>query len=154
MLVDRLLRARLVTRPDLDKYANRRAGERGIRRFKRVVALADGRAESPQESRLRVALVLGGLPTPDVQWEIHDADGFVARVDLGYPQWRIALEYDGVWHAGAAQLPRDRQRLNRLQLAGWLVIHVTADRLRDDLPGLPREIALTIQSRRRPPRRS
>jgi very-short-patch-repair endonuclease len=124
----------------------------GSARFARVVSLVDGRAESPQESRLRVAMVLGGLPKPEVQWDIRDATGFVARVDLAYPQWRIAIEYDGVWHAGADQLHPDRRRLNRLQAAGWTVLHVTSTRLRNDLDGLLNEIAGMIHLRSRTPR--
>jgi very-short-patch-repair endonuclease len=149
VLVDRLLHARLVTVAELAEYCSRRAGARGVRRFKRVVSYADGRAESPQESRLRVALLLAGLPAPNAQHEIYDASGFIARVDLAYEQWKIAMEYDGVWHAEGAQLHRDRQRLNRLQAAGWLVLHVTAERLRNDLQGVIREVAQAIHTRRR-----
>ncbi|MFC7481323.1 endonuclease domain-containing protein [Luedemannella flava] len=148
-LTDRLLHAGLVTAGQLDEYAARRAGGRGIRRFTKMASLADGRAESPQESRLRVALRLAGLPAPDAQHEIYDADGLVARTDLAYPEYRIALEYDGQWHGDANQLHRDRQRLNRLQSAGWLVLHVTSARLRDDLSGVIREVTQAIHARRR-----
>ncbi|GAA1735034.1 endonuclease domain-containing protein [Luedemannella helvata] len=149
VLVDRLLHARQVTVTDLTRYADHRAGVRGIRRFRRVIALADGRAASPQESRLRVALRLAGLPAPQVQHEIHDSAGFVARTDLAYEEARIAIEYDGVWHGDAAQLHRDRQRLNRLQAAGWLVLHVTSTRLRTDLDGIIREVTQALHARRR-----
>ncbi|GAA1742372.1 endonuclease domain-containing protein [Luedemannella helvata] len=148
VLVDRFLQSGLVTAPELAAYAARRKGLHGAARFASVSSLVDGRAESPQESRLRVALVLAGLPIPQVQWKIHDAAGFVARVDLAYPAWRIAIEYDGVWHANADQLSRDRRRLNRLQAAGWLVIHVTSDRLRNDLPSLLNELNGAIAVRR------
>ncbi|MFC7484646.1 endonuclease domain-containing protein [Luedemannella flava] len=85
-------------------------------------------------------IVLSGLPAPQVQWEVYDAAGFVARVDLAYPEVRVAIEYDGLWHASADQLHHDRRRLNRLQAAGWLVIHVTASRLRDSPDAVLREI--------------
>jgi hypothetical protein len=152
VIVDRLLKAELVTRLDLDSFAAARlegVGPRGVRRFRRVIGLSDGRAESPQESRLRVALVQAGLPQPVAQVEIFDEDGLIARTDLAYPEWRIAMEYDGLWHAGADQLHRDRRRLNRLQAAGWLVIHVTSARLRDDFPAVVRELRGAIESRRR-----
>ena len=58
--------------------------------------------------------------------------GFAARVDLAWPDRRVALEYDGVeWHGTAAQLGRDRARLNALLGAGWVVLHATARTLRD-----------------------
>lgn len=103
---------------------------RGTRRAKEAVALADGRAESPQESRLRVLLTLACLP-PVPQHVVRAEDGaFVARVDLAYPELRIAIEYDGLWHADSEQFRRDRRRLNGLVAAGWIVLHVTAGDLR------------------------
>ena len=50
----------------------------------------------------------------------------VARVDVGWPAQRVALEYDGLWHAEPGQFARDRERLNRLTAAGWRVVFVTA----------------------------
>jgi very-short-patch-repair endonuclease len=55
----------------------------------------------------------------------------VARVDLAFPDQRIAVAYDGLWHAEPGQFGRDRRRLNRLVAAGWVVLHVTAADLRD-----------------------
>jgi very-short-patch-repair endonuclease len=52
-------------------------------------------------------------------------------VDFGWPEHKIALEYDGVWHGEAQQVGKDRRRLNRLTEAGWTVIFVTAADLRD-----------------------
>jgi hypothetical protein len=99
---------------------------RGTHRARDAVALADGRAESPQESRLRMVLTLAGLP-PVPQHVVRTDDGtFVARVDLAYPDLRIAIEYDGLWHADGEQFRKDRRRLNALVAAGWIVLHVTA----------------------------
>ena len=50
----------------------------------------------------------------------------MARVDFAWPEHRVAVEYDGAWHAEPGQFARDRQRLNRLQAAGWRVVFVTA----------------------------
>ena len=99
---------------------------RGVSMARQAIALADPRAESPPESHLRVLLALAGLhPVP--QHVVRDRGGsFVARVDLAFPQQRIAVEYDGLWHNERGQFARDRQRLNRLVAAGWTVLHVTA----------------------------
>lgn len=61
--------------------------------------------------------------------------GVVARVDLAIPTLRVAVEYDGAWHALREQLEADRRRLNALAEAGWQVVHVTAAMLRtpDDI---------------------
>lgn len=101
-------------------------GVPGARRAREAARLADGRAESPQESRLRLALVLAGLhPVP--QHVILDSCGrFVARVDLAFVAQRVAVEYEGSWHWEPGQLYRDRRRLDRITAAGWRVAHVTA----------------------------
>ena len=52
-------------------------------------------------------------------------------MDFAWPDLRLAVEYDGAWHAEPGQLAKDRQRLNRLQAAGWTVVFVTAADLRD-----------------------
>jgi very-short-patch-repair endonuclease len=104
---------------------------RGVRRASRAVELADARAESQPESRLRVALALGGLhPVP--QFTVRDAEGrFIARVDLAFPEARVAVEYDGAWHGTDGQLRKDRRRLNALVREGWVVLHVTAADMHD-----------------------
>ena len=122
--VDRLLRAG-VGSLDAVRAACGRAHRTGRGGRRRVCGLADGLAESPQETRVRLLVVRGGLPAPVAQFVSHRGT-FVARVDLGWPAAQVAVEYDGLWHADAAQFARDRARLNRLQEAGWRVVFVTA----------------------------
>ena len=55
----------------------------------------------------------------------------VARVDFGWPEQRVAVEYEGRWHGEPQQVARDRARLNRLTAAGWRVVFVTAEDLRE-----------------------
>ncbi|MCZ2804080.1 hypothetical protein O2W18_03085 [Modestobacter sp. VKM Ac-2983] len=98
----------------------------GSRRARRACALADGLAESPQETRVRLLIGRSQLPAPVAQHRIVDAGRFIARVDFGWPAQRLALEYDGLWHAEPGQFARDRERLNRLREAGWQVVFVTA----------------------------
>jgi hypothetical protein len=98
----------------------------GSARARTVCSLADGLAESPQETRLRLVIHASELPAPVAQYRVHDERGFVARVDFGWPEHKLAVEYDGVWHAEAGQFAKDRRRLNRLQAAGWRVVFVTA----------------------------
>ena len=95
-----------------------------------VAALADGLAESPQETRLRLLFLRGGLPGPVAQYRVFDDDGLIGRVDFAYPDLRIAIEYDGLWHGERQAFLDDRWRLNRLNAAGWVVIHVTLVDLR------------------------
>ncbi|WP_425343366.1 type IV toxin-antitoxin system AbiEi family antitoxin domain-containing protein [Pseudofrankia saprophytica] len=56
-------------------------GRPGCRRVDSWWALADGRSESPLETRVRLLLVDRGLPPEELQWLVTGADGrFVARV--------------------------------------------------------------------------
>lgn len=103
------------------------AGSAHLRRFLEQVEPA---TESPQETRLRLALVAGGLPRPVAQHVVRTTQGrVVARVDLAYPELRVAVEYDGR-ASHPLGLARDRDRAWGLQRAGWLVVHVTAELLR------------------------
>jgi G:T-mismatch repair DNA endonuclease (very short patch repair protein) len=130
VLLDRLVQAGLA-----DLTAVRAAAEglprcRGSRVARDVTRLADGLAESPQETRLRLLVARAGLPAPVAQFRVFDGEGLVGRVDFAYPELKIAIEYDGLWHAEPGQFAKDRRRLNRLSAAGWRVIFVTAADLR------------------------
>lgn len=88
--------------------AERHPRARGTRRLPEVVSLAEPLAESPMESRLRLVLVLGGLPRPASQHRVRDGYGRVtATVDLAYPEELIAIEYEGEDHFTAERGPRD-----------------------------------------------
>ncbi|WP_138731697.1 hypothetical protein [Modestobacter excelsi] len=108
------------------RAAARELTGRGCRRVREASALADGLAESPQETHLRLLLVRSDLPVPVAQFRVRHGTVFVARVDFGWPDRRLAVEYDGTWHAEPGQFREDRRRLNRIQAAGWRVFFVTA----------------------------
>jgi hypothetical protein len=95
--------------------------------LRRVLELCDGNAESPQESRLRLVLIAGGLPRPVCQHEVYDGSGaFVARLDLAYPDLKLAIEYEGDHHRGREVFQRDLRRINRLRALGWTVLRFGA----------------------------
>lgn len=128
--LDAVLRARLVGLPEVRAMVEQRS-DRGIVLARRAVELADPRAESRPESRVRVWLVLDGM-RPEPQHWIEDSRGRLARVDLAFVAQRVAVEYDGSWREGEIwALNRDRDRLNRVQAAGWEIVFVTAALLRD-----------------------
>lgn len=102
-------------------------------------ALAEIRfgAESPEETRLRLALVRAGLPEPELNWSLRAQDGgFIARLDLAYPRYRVASEYDGRGHAyDDAQFARDADRWDEIRDAGWRLVRILSHHLRPD-PGI------------------
>lgn len=112
---------RLVRRPD----------PRGTRRGAALLDLATGRAESPAESWIRLMVVELGFPIPEVNWWVRSPEGLgLYRVDLAWPEARIALEYDG-YAAHAGRSAADEARADDLRRRGWIVIRVTAEDLRD-----------------------
>jgi hypothetical protein len=123
--VDRIVVAGLADLDDVRALAASVRGA-GCARARAACALADGLAGSPQETRLRLLVGRSDLPPPVAQHTVRDRHGFVARVDLAWPDRRVAVEYDGLWHGEPGQFARDRQRLNRLTAAGWRVVFVTA----------------------------
>ena len=102
-----------------------------MRNLRRVLGFVDAAAESPMESRLRMVLVLGGLPRPKAQVTIRDRWGrALGRPDLYYPEQRLGIEYDGGSHRES--LAEDNRRQNRLLKAGVRLLRFTAaDVLRD-----------------------
>jgi very-short-patch-repair endonuclease len=100
---------------------------RGCGQAREAAALADGLAGSPQETRLRLLLRRSSLPNPVAQFVVRNGVTFLARVDFAWPEAKIAVEYEGMWHGESPQqVAADRRRLNRLTAAGWTVIFVTA----------------------------
>jgi hypothetical protein len=98
----------------------------GARRARTAAALADGLAASPPETRLRLLIGRSALPPPVAQFEVLHEGRLVARVDFAWPGRKVALEYDGLWHAETGQFAKDRDRLNALREVGWVVVFVTA----------------------------
>ncbi|WP_029145369.1 endonuclease domain-containing protein [Microbacterium luticocti] len=87
-------------------------------------------AASRTETWTRLTLVDAGLPEPVLDHDVLDAHGrFIATVDMAYPQWKIAIEYEGAHHSVGAQWEKDVDRLARLEMAGWRVIRVTRSML-------------------------
>jgi very-short-patch-repair endonuclease len=145
--LDQFLRTGLTTLDELRLAAAALRGP-GCRHVRRAMERADGLAESPQESRLRLLLHDSRLPRPVAQHTVRTADGrFVARVDFAWPDVKVAVEYDGAWHGRPQQVARDRRRLNELTAAGWTVVFVTAADLRDPVQLIARIAAALMSSR-------
>src|SRR5262249_2930427 len=83
VVADAALHRQLVSRAQLDPCLQECALWPGIRRARAAVAFADGRAESPLESVSRLRLTAAGVPRPDLQPELYDADGrWLGRPDF------------------------------------------------------------------------
>jgi hypothetical protein len=123
--LDALARVGRFSPTTLLERRERERGARGCQGLSAIVALADPRAESPPETRLRVALVSSGLPAPRVQHRVVDEHGCaLARCGLAYPDALLAIEYDGADHHTQARIDQDRERDAELARHGWLTHRV------------------------------
>ena len=130
--LDALTIATDVKSVDIEAVMAQHRGTRGVTRLRRVLPLVDGGAESPQETRTRLLLVDAGLPPPRTQIPVTDACGFLlARIDMGWDDWLVGVEYDGVQHwTDPQQRTRDIDRLAELEDLGWTIVRVNSDMLR------------------------
>lgn len=96
VIADAALHLGHVTAAELDAALCRAKGWPGVPAARRVVAFADGRCESPGESRSRVAIARAGLPEPVLQWPVRTAAGDVLGfADFAWPELRTVGEFDG-----------------------------------------------------------
>jgi hypothetical protein len=129
--LDAALHAGACTVADLDAAVREQTGRRGIIRVRELLAYADGRAESPMESEARLVFIDGGLPAPELQYEIVDRCGDLWRVDFAWPDAMVVAEYESMeWHASPEALRHDRTKTARLQECDWTVVPIVVDDVR------------------------
>jgi hypothetical protein len=129
--LDTALRSGTCSRGELWRAAIEQAGRRGIVAVRALLPLADRRAESPMESEARLAMIDGGLPVPELQYEVVDGNRELRRLDFAWPEQRVAVEYDGLdWHSDPDAMRRDRRRRIALQDVGWTVISIVFEDVR------------------------
>lgn len=110
-------------------------GRRGVVAARWVLDAADDGAESAGETWLRFEVLLAGLPRPETQVRVETASGTFWG-DLGWPDARVILEYDGVAKYEASgpaseAVLAEKRRQEAMEAAGWRVIRVVASDLRD-----------------------
>ena len=121
--VDSVLRARLVTLPQLAEAVAALRPSRGRPQCREVLALVDPLSGSVLESLLRVLLDDAGLRPFETQYAVRAGRTTVGRVDFAWPQARLVVEADGfAFHADRERYRSDRRRGNALVVAGWQVL--------------------------------
>ncbi|TFV50445.1 hypothetical protein E4P43_10825 [Blastococcus sp. TF02A-35] len=120
---DALLRAGHLDGVSLARRLARAARVRGVVRARKCASLLSPLSMSRPESLVRYWLTVSNLPTPVPQLPVLDRWGReVAHADLGYAEWKVALEYEGRQHADADQFRRDIDRYSLMAADGWLVL--------------------------------
>lgn len=146
VLGDSLVHQGSVTPEALRRFCNERSAD-GVGRAREAAALVRAGVESPNESRLRLLVVSANLPEPTVNLPVFDGAGrMVRRLDLGYEDYKIAVEYDGRHHIDRQdQWRADLARREELERAGWRFVIVTAADLFRDPAGVIHRIALALR---------
>lgn len=119
---DALVRLGLATAADLVEAAA------GCPAATRAARLVRAEVDSPMESRLRMLIVLAGLPEPTVNHKVYDASGrLLYRFDLSYPELKLIIEYDGRQHReDLDQWDHDIERREWFDHNGWMIVLVVA----------------------------
>ncbi len=139
VLGDWLVKHEHATAGSLVEYCSRTAAPHA-ERARRAAAYVRPRVDSPMETRLRMLIVLAGLPEPEVNLRIRLDDGQAGvRLDLSYPKVKLAVEYDGRQHVEVVdQWESDLVRREGLDRDRWRIVVVTSK-------GIYREPGTTIQ---------
>lgn len=116
VVADAFARAKALALPEFWAYVQAHPRWPGVRLVRRALQMATAAAQSPGESRLRMIVLLGGLPEPLVNVAVMVDDELVGYADLlvkGKKIPWVGLEYQGAYHFdGGDQARRDDSRSN------------------------------------------
>ena len=136
---------RILNRPRLQELIDGSPGRRGVRTLRDLLSADAIRVRSEAEIEMLSVCRLAGVPEPIV-------NGVVAgiEVDLNWPELRLVAEVDG-WrfHGGRERANADRDRDQRLLVAGWQVVRFTRDQIAADPAGSAHRLAEIAAIRRR-----
>lgn len=131
-VADSLVRHKRTTPESLIAAAEGYTGK-GCRLARRAASYVRAGVDSPSESRLRMLIVLGGLPEPQANHVLRHQDGeWSRRLDLCYPELKLIIEYDGRHHTKVrANWLSDIKRREALEADGWRFVIITSEGLYD-----------------------
>lgn len=117
-LMDSALHQGLILEEDIEGLELANRGRKGCVNVRRWWSLADGRAESPLETRVRLICVDGGMPPTNLQHRLRDGHGrTIGIADFWWEEHQLIGEADGHGpHSLPQALLKDRERQNALQL--------------------------------------
>ena len=151
--VDDAVRRQLCTWDDLlhAMAVHSRQGRNGVGVLRAILEECYGTTvPDSQFNRLVERLLIAhGLPRPTLEHVVRDASGAeIGRLDVAFTPQLVGLELDSRrYHLNAAAFEHDRQRQNRLELAGWMILRYTWRQYRDTAQRLVNEVAAALQQR-------
>jgi len=102
-------------------FGYRHHGARGSAQLPEVVRLSNPLAESPMETRVRLAIHAAGLVAPVLQYPVGPY-----CLDMAYLDICLGVEYDGRDHLTQERAMRDLARQAYLSKAGWEILRFRA----------------------------
>ncbi|NLS10387.1 DUF559 domain-containing protein [Nesterenkonia sp. MY13] len=123
------------------------AGVRGVQKAQQAVTLIRVGADSPKETEFRLALLQAGLPEPQLQYPLNDVQPGTRPADAAYPDYRVAIKYDGATHFSPDQARADQRRDNRAVAAGWTVLRFNVADDREGFATAVNHVRSVLQAR-------
>lgn len=141
---DWLLHHELTSIPRIARAAEREPWRPGAVHVLHVLDLLDSRSASPMESEIRVMMQACGLPVPEINAAIEDADGELLGIgDLVLRAFRLVLEYEGRQHAlDTKQFARDIDRYDGFRTNDWDYLQIT-----HEMSARPKQLMTIIHQR-------
>lgn len=116
---------------------------RGIGTVRRVLPLVRTGAQTPLETLSRFRLTSLGLPEPQLQVALHDADGLIGYVDMLWEELGVVGEADGALkYASGRVVFEEKLREDRIRALGYIVVRWTWDEILRE----PRRVAARIDA--------
>lgn len=154
-IVNQAVSRKLVRIRDIEAAADRLESAPGrVGSGKLRVVLASWTDEIKPDSVAEAAAIRRirsfGLRSPVTQFEVLDDGAFVARLDLAWPDEKVAREYDSDRHHGPERTEDDERRAQRLEELGWKIGSIHRRNLRPSDVGWLHQLRRDLQRRRRP----
>jgi hypothetical protein len=125
--IDALMNATDLKVADVEAVIASHPGVRGLIQLRRTLDLVDGGAESPYESLTRLLLIKAGFPRPETQIRVIDKHGRVWRIDMGWREWHVGVDFEGAHHwTNPTQRTKDVERYAALPEVGWMDVRLTS----------------------------
>jgi hypothetical protein len=115
---------------------------------RRLTCLLDAlfQVDSSLEAELMRLFRRAGIPLPVPGYKLKVKGRFVAKLDVAWPDLRLCTEADGfAYHSGYRSFVADRERANKIALAGFRILRFSWDNVRYDPAGVVDTVRKAIE---------
>ena len=108
------------------RLLDRHAGARGIVQLRRAVDLWTAAPNRRRRRARDLLLIACGISATAAQIQVCDVGYFIGRIDMGYEECKVGVEYDGPQHwTDPRRHARDIDRHAELHARGWMIMRVS-----------------------------